>query len=244
MSVLLVSDIHANFVALEAVLRDARGYQRIWCLGDTIGYGPQPRESLLRMRETAEVIISGNHDLACVGRLNLDDFNPDARRANLWNGAQLADEQRSWLAALEPQTRVDAEYRLAHGSPSHPVWEYLFDADQALDNLAWLPERHCFVGHTHVQTAFRVDELRDHAERVAAADHKTIDLHDGGRWFVNPGSVGQPRDRDPRAAYALLDPATGALEFRRVAYDIAQTQRLMRDVGLPLALIQRLSYGV
>lgn len=244
MSVLILSDIHANLAALDAVLQHARGYDRIWCIGDTIGYGPRPVETLERMRTSAELIVCGNHDLACVGRLSLVDFNPDARRANLWNGAQLSEQQRDWLAGLAPQLSAEPRFHIAHGSPGQPVWEYLFSPDQALDNLEFFSENHCLIGHTHVQLAFRVDELRGRAERITTHHDLTLDLMDGPRYYVNPGSVGQPRDRDPRAAYALLDLANGTVRFQRVAYDIRLTQRQMLDVALPSALIQRLAYGV
>ncbi|WP_298821062.1 metallophosphoesterase family protein [Chloroflexus sp.] len=242
MRIVILSDIHSNIVALETVLTDAGSFDALWCLGDTIGYGPAPNECIELMRQHATVALTGNHDLACLGKISLNDFNPDARRANLWNGAQLTPANREWMLPLQPAQTVDQHYHLAHGSPREPIWEYLLMPSQALANLDWFSEPICFIGHSHVQFAFRCSEER--CERIMPEPDTRLALSDGARYFINPGSVGQPRDHDPRAAYAILDTDTQTLTFKRVTYDVKRTQEQMRSFGLPSALIYRLSVGM
>ncbi|PDW01725.1 metallophosphoesterase family protein [Candidatus Viridilinea mediisalina] len=250
MRILLVSDIHSNIVALEAVLLDAGSFDQLWCLGDTIGYGPSPNECVDLMRHHAKFAISGNHDMACLGQIDLRDFNPDARNANLWNGEQLTATNHDWLANLAPRIDVDERYLLAHGSPREPVWEYLLSAEAAAANFEVFSQKICFVGHSHVQLGFRQRNVYDRVERFLPdmrhqppREH-VIDLSGGCRFFINPGSVGQPRDQDKRAAYALLDSDAATLTFMRVEYEIERTQKQMVEHGLPTALIRRLEYGM
>ncbi|RRR68005.1 MAG: metallophosphoesterase [Candidatus Viridilinea halotolerans] len=250
MRILLVSDIHSNLAALEAVLLDAGSFDQLWCLGDTIGYGPCPNECVDLMRHHANVAISGNHDLACLGQIDLRDFNPDARNANLWNGEQLTPANHAWLANLAPRTDVDARYMLAHGSPREPVWEYLLSVEAAQANFELFSHTICFIGHSHVQLGFRQRNPYDRVERFLPDMHhqpprdNVVDLSGSCRFFINPGSVGQPRDQDKRAAYALLDTDAATLTFMRVEYDIERTQRQMVEHNLPTALIRRLDYGM
>lgn len=244
MRILIVSDIHSNYVALETVLSVAGSYDLLWNLGDTIGYGPCPNECVAAMQAHASVTIAGNHDLACLGKVDLSDFNPDARTANIWNGEQLTPEHRALLEALPPLQEVSDRILLAHGSPREPVWEYLLTRIQAEDNFAIFNQQVCFIGHSHVPLIFR--RYPDgRSSEPALADHDyTLELQPDMRYFINPGSVGQPRNQDPRAAYAVLDSDRGTVRFHRVEYDIAQTQRQMRDARLPNALIRRLEYGM
>jgi diadenosine tetraphosphatase ApaH/serine/threonine PP2A family protein phosphatase len=243
MHVLIVSDIHSNFVALETVLAVAGPFDQLWNLGDTIGYGPRPNECVVAMRQ-ASIMIGGNHDLACLGKVDLSDFNADARAANIWNGQQLEDDNRATLDVLPPSLEVDERFLVAHGSPREPVWEYLLSLPQAEENFQLFDNQVCFIGHSHVPLIFRrhPDGAID-GPALADAD-LLIELEPGYRYFLNPGSVGQPRDQDPRAHYAILDTDASTVLFKRVEYDIAQTQRQMREAKLPPALIRRLEYGM
>jgi predicted phosphodiesterase len=244
MRVVILSDIHSNWVALEAVLAAAGAYDELWNLGDTIGYGPCPNECMAAMRERATVMIAGNHDLACLGLVDLSDFNPEARTANIWNGEQLEAAHRAALEALPPSQRVSDRFLVSHGSPRDPVWEYLLTRTQAQENFNRFEQQVCFIGHSHVPLAFR----RAAGERADGPhlpdDGDTLSLRADTRYIINPGSVGQPRNQDPRAAFAVLDTDADTVTFRRVSYDIALTQQQMRAVSLPEPLALRLQYGM
>jgi len=244
MRIVILSDIHSNLVAAEAVLAAAGSYDALWCLGDTIGYGPRPNECVALMQQHATIAITGNHDLACLGKIDLRDFNPDARKANIWNGDQLAPDNRAWLETLAPSADYDSRFTLAHGSPLEPIWEYLLTHEQAEANFTAFTQQACFIGHSHVQLFFRQGPDAGRPERHLGENGQTIDLDAGHRFFVNPGSVGQPRDKDPRAAYAVLDTDAGTVRFHRVEYDIARTQQQMLECHLPLALVRRLEFGI
>lgn len=242
MTVLVLSDIHANIDALEAVLADAAGYDAVWFLGDVVGYGPDPEACVARLRWLApEHWLAGNHDWAAVGRMDTHEFNPDARTAAHWSGRQLSSESFDWIRSLEPRADLaDSGITLVHGSPRQPVWEYVLDRNVAAEGFAHMTSRVCFHGHTHQPTAFEeaVDGVVRHgSDAVGGVD---ISL---GRWMVNPGSVGQPRDGDPRASYALYDPGRQRFAVHRVAYDISAVQRKMASRGLPSALETRLEFG-
>jgi diadenosine tetraphosphatase ApaH/serine/threonine PP2A family protein phosphatase len=243
MRVVIISDVHSNLVALETVLAAVRSYDALWCLGDTIGYGPRPNECIDLMRKHASVAITGNHDLACLEKIDLTDFNPDARKANLWNGNQLTPENRAWLEPLPPMHRVDDRFTIVHGSPREPIWEYLLMPDQARENFPLFDTQIAFMGHSHVQLGFRLT-TDGRCDRFLPESGRIFDLNGTRRFLLNPGSVGQPRDQDPRAAYALLDTEAGTIRFNRVEYDIAKTQRQMQEAGLPPALIRRLEFGM
>lgn len=243
MRILIISDIHANMTALRAVLNDAGRYDALWCLGDTIGYGPDPNECSATMLDKAEVIISGNHDLACIGVIDLDDFNHDARVANIWNRNQLKKEYHEWLKKLPPTQKVNDQFTVAHASPREPVWEYLLSPEQAIANFSYMDTQVCLIGHSHVQLCFRLTP-DNQCERFLPDSMRVIDLSTKARFFINPGSVGQPRDYDPRAAYAILDTSLNSISFHRVEYDIAETQRRMDAVELPVNLIRRLEFGM
>jgi predicted phosphodiesterase len=242
MRVLIISDIHSNYAALEAVLA-AANYDQIWNLGDTIGYGPCPNECVEEMRR-ASVMIAGNHDLACLGTVDLSDFNPEARTANIWNGQQLKQEHYARLAVLPPLHPIDERFLLVHGSPREPIWEYLLTRHQAIDNFARFTQQVCFIGHSHVPLVFRMrpDGMCDGPSSPDAG--MILQLQPEMRYIVNPGSVGQPRNQDPRAAYAILNTEAETIRFERVEYDIAATQRLMREARLPEPLALRLQYGM
>ncbi len=243
MRTLVLSDIHANLVALEAVLADAAGlWDRVWFLGDLVGYGPNPNECVERLRSLEPLALSGNHDWAVLGKLDTDEFNDDARKLVRWTRHELTEENRAYLSSLPP-LHVEAPFTLAHASPRHPVWEYILDLQTALENFDYFETRCCLVGHSHIPSLFALDESAAELNFYLIGHGDTIDLN-LGRLILNPGSVGQPRDGDPRAAYALLDDETLSWEFHRVAYDIGETQQRMRRHKMPHRLIERLEYGM
>jgi diadenosine tetraphosphatase ApaH/serine/threonine PP2A family protein phosphatase len=242
MKILVVSDVHANQVAFEAVLAAAPAYDALWNLGDTVGYGPQPGACIdLMVEREATPSLAGNHDLAAIGRLDLGDFNPIAQTAARWTAAQLRPDQRAYLESL-PSMATAAEYTLAHGSPRSPVWEYVTSDVIATACFAFFETGVCFIGHSHLALFAALDVARPLATIKALRAGETLELG-SARYLVNPGSVGQPRDGDPRAAYAVLDTDRHVITAHRVAYDIRTTQRQMERVGLPDPLIRRLRLG-
>jgi predicted phosphodiesterase len=241
MRIAVLSDVHGNLPALEAVLEALKPYDAVWQLGDIVGYGPQPDEVVARLADEKAIGVRGNHDSAAIGELDTDAFNDDARTAVEWTADRISSETRSWLAAL-PLRTVDQPFTLVHGSPRDPTWEYVFSAGVARANLPAFETRHCLVGHTHVPLVFRERKNGGMETTVARAD-ATFKL-DGARAIVNPGSVGQPRDGDPRASAMLLDTEKHRVEWRRVEYPIERTQKLMADLDLPVRLIARLQFGL
>jgi diadenosine tetraphosphatase ApaH/serine/threonine PP2A family protein phosphatase len=241
MRVAVVSDIHANLPALEATLHaiDEDAPDEIWCLGDVVGYGPHPNECCTAVRERADLCLAGNHDLGVLGSLDLADFSPDAAASARWAAGVLASEARAFLEPLPSFARRD-EAELYHASPRDPVWDYVLTEEAAADTLALTEAPLVLVGHTHVPLAVTIE-----AGRVAgglAPAGAEVELGER-RWLLNPGSVGQPRDEDPRAAWLLIDFAAGRAAFRRVPYPIERTQADIRARGLPEALATRLAEG-
>jgi diadenosine tetraphosphatase ApaH/serine/threonine PP2A family protein phosphatase len=242
MLIVLVSDIHSNLVALEAVLEQLPLYDQLWCLGDTIGYGPRPNECLEYMRGLGTYVLTGNHDLACLGQISTDVFNDEARIANDWNGRQLQPAPRSFLQARAATLTTEQGTLLAHASPRDPVWEYVDRVEIATANFAHITSQVCWVGHTHVPVAFMLDT--DGQVVGTYMQHSTVlQLRPDARYILNPGSVGQPRDGDPRAAYALWDTGAGTVQFARIGYDIGATQKQIAAAGLPALLGERLASG-
>lgn len=244
MRTLVISDIHANLIALEAVLEHAGGsWDRLWFLGDLVGYGPNPNECVERLRKLEPAAaLSGNHDWAVLDKLDTEEFNDDARWAVNWTRGELTADNLTYLDTLPP-LRVDELFTLAHGSPRHPVWEYILDLQTAWENFEYFVTPLCLVGHSHIPALFLLNDELAEPEFYMAADGDMIDLS-RGRMIINPGSVGQPRDGDPRAAYALLDDEAHTWELHRVPYDIAETQRRMREHKMPRRLVERLEYGM
>jgi len=240
MRIAVLSDIHSNLPALDAVLSAAGDVDAVWHLGDVVGYGPDPDGVVERLRSMDARGVRGNHDAAAVGGSEIDWFNPDARRAMEWTRAALAPETREWLAAL-PERRTLEGHELVHASPREPIWEYVTSRDVARANLAVLGTPVGFHGHTHVPVAWIEDG--DRVELIRPKAGETLDL--GGRHaLINPGSVGQPRDGDPTASFLILDPEAGTATWHRVAYDIGAVQAAMQAAGLPPPLRTRLSVGL
>jgi diadenosine tetraphosphatase ApaH/serine/threonine PP2A family protein phosphatase len=239
MRLAVLSDIHANLAALDAVRGDLPQVDEVWVLGDIVGYGPQPNEVIAALQEMGARSVMGNHDGAAIGQVDVSWFNPDAARAIRWTAGVIDENARSYLATL-PEVRREGELTAVHGSPRDPTWEYVTDAGVASANLASFDTRLCLHGHTHVPIVFRAEDRT--MEAVAAEPGAPVSVN-AGRLLINPGSVGQPRDGNPAASYAILDTAAEAAEFRRVRYDVDRTQRLMRELDLPSRLVERLSYG-
>lgn len=257
----ILSDVHGNLDALEAVLADATdqgAVDELWCLGDLVGYGPQPNECVAALRERNARCVAGNHDWAAIEKMDTAEFNPEATEAALWTRSRLAPENRDYLAAL-PETLLAGsagEFTLAHGSPREPVWEYLTHVSVARLNFDYFQTPYCLVGHTHVPLIFQrptSGERSPQYKTVVPAPDLPVALGDH-RLIVNPGSVGQPRDGNPHAAYMVYDsgaPSTGGsratskptLTLRRVPYPVSAVQDKMRAAGLPPRLVTRLTYG-
>jgi diadenosine tetraphosphatase ApaH/serine/threonine PP2A family protein phosphatase len=237
----ILADIHSNLAAFEAVLNDADGrggFDKIWCLGDVVGYGPDPHECIERLRQLKPVCIAGNHDWAAIGKMDTSEFNQVAAIAAHWTSEQLTAEDKDYLLDL-PLTLHENGFTLAHGSPREPVWEYLLSTAVAQENFAYFKTAYCFVGHSHVPLIF---ELVNDKATYREFKETTLKLKDR-RMIINPGGVGQPRDGDPRASYAIYDAETKAVYHYRVEYDIPATQKKMAERGLPTPLIVRLGVG-
>jgi predicted phosphodiesterase len=243
MRVLVISDIHANLTAFEAVLKDAGTVDEIWCLGDMIGYGPDPNDVVERIRALPNLTacLLGNHDVALLGDMNFAVFNTEARKSLLWQQANISGSNLAYLRTLPQKTLVKYNVTLAHGSPRDPVWEYILNTLVARLNFEAFETSYCFVGHSHIQCYFQLDEAKDRIALEISPVNKVVQLTP--RIILNPGSVGQPRDRNPLAAYAIYDPHAETWEPRRVEYDIESVQKRIRAAGLPEKHAARLSDG-
>ncbi len=240
----IIADIHANLAAFAAVLVDIerRGEaEELWCLGDIVGYGPDPRQCIELLRQTNHVCVAGNHDWAAVGKIDVSPFNPDAATACLWTAEQLAPEHKQYLRQL-PQVIQKDDFTLVHGSPRDPIWEYLLSISTARENFAYFKSRFCLVGHSHVPLIFKYGKngacsFNQFSTSIGLALAKN-------RLIINPGAVGQPRDGDPRASYAIYDTESRLVRLYRVSYDVRTTQTSMVKYNLPMRLVERLSHGV
>jgi diadenosine tetraphosphatase ApaH/serine/threonine PP2A family protein phosphatase len=239
MRVAVLSDIHSNAHALDAVLEVVGPFDQLWVLGDIVGYGPHPDQVVDRLRSERAVAVQGNHDAAALGRIPTGTFNDLARAAVEWTAATILPATRRWLAGL-PERRVEGDFTLAHGSPRDPLWEYLLAVPAARRSLGVLETPYCLVGHTHLPLVFR--EEGGDVEALHAGDGAHLRL-DERRCIVNPGSVGQPRDGDPRAAWLELDIAAETACFHRVPYEIAMAADPIAAAGLPQRLADRLHIG-
>jgi diadenosine tetraphosphatase ApaH/serine/threonine PP2A family protein phosphatase len=241
----VISDIHANLPALDAVLAaiDTADVEEIWCLGDVVGYGAQPDDCAEVVRERCETCLVGNHDLAVLGELDIGAFSAAAAAAVTWTQENAASATIDFLRELRPSGER-AEVGLFHASPRDPVWEYVLSIEQARDCLDLQTQRVTLIGHSHVALYFAGPNSGADGEvrGVQAGDGATVDL-EGGRWLVNPGSVGQPRDGDPRAAWLELDTGEWTARYHRVEYEIELAAAPIAASGLPKHLADRLYLG-
>jgi diadenosine tetraphosphatase ApaH/serine/threonine PP2A family protein phosphatase len=253
MRVVVFSDIHANVIALQRVLEEVDRLQpdAIWCLGDTVGYGPYPQECVDIIRERADVCLAGNHDLAVLDKIDLNDFNPVAREAALWQRHHLDVGAMAWLDSLPSRTEV-AGVTLAHASPRHPVWEYVDDEYVAAENYDAFDTQLCLVGHSHRAVGWRMNRMHDRieVEGLLAAEDVALMLARADKWLLNPGSVGQPRDHDPRASFAILDTEAHTWAWRRVEYDIETMEkavaptRMAKTIAVVLTVSREASLSI
>ena len=242
MRVLVISDIHANYTALEAVLKDAGQVDETWCLGDLVGYGPDPNAVVEEMRDIKNLTcMLGNHDVAITGRMPLETFNGDARRSLAYHEKVITASNLDFLRSLPSKTKVCGEATLAHGSPRDPLWEYILNTLTARLNFESFTTPWCFVGHSHIQCMFELNSKNDRVTLEQTKVDHTISLR--SKLILNPGSVGQPRDRDPRAAYAIYDTEGRTWTPRRVKYNVAEVQERIRAAGLPEKHAARIAEG-
>jgi diadenosine tetraphosphatase ApaH/serine/threonine PP2A family protein phosphatase len=240
--VLVISDVHANITALEAVLADAGKVNEVWCLGDIAGYGPDPNECIERIRALPKLTcMMGNHDYAAIGDMALETFNSDAKKALLWQREMLTGASKEFLRTLLQKPMVCGSVTLVHGSPRDPIWEYIMNTLVARINMDYFETLWCFVGHSHFQAVFQYHAETDDVSIEVPGPADRYELKE--RAILNPGSVGQPRDRDPRAAYAIFHPKAKIWEPRRVEYDIKSVQKRILDAGLPPRHAERLAGG-
>lgn len=239
MRIAVISDVHSNLHALDAVLADAGSVDAIWHLGDIVGYGPDPDGVVDRLAVVGAIGVRGNHDAAACGGSEIDWFNADARAAMEWTRRMIAPRTVAWLSS-QPERRELEDFTLVHGSPLDPTWEYVTTTTAAAKNLAVVTTTHGLNGHTHVPIAFTLSNGHAGTDGPAAAPGIPLD---GRRLLLNPGSVGQPRDGDPRASYLLLDLDARRASWGRVAYDIDAVRERMRTRGLPFRLRERLLHG-
>jgi len=240
----IIADIHSNLAAFTAVLVDIerRGEaEEVWCLGDIVGYGPDPHQCIELLRQTNHVCVAGNHDWAAIGKIDTSEFNPDAAAACRWTAQQLTPEDIQYLKQLPLVIQKD-DFTLVHGSPRDPIWEYLLSISIARENFAYFKSRFCLVGHSHVPLVFKYSgtgacSFNQFSTSIGLALAKN-------RLIINPGAVGQPRDGNPRASYAIYDSETRLVRLYRVPYDISITQARMVKCNLPMRLIARLNHGV
>jgi len=247
MRILIISDIHANLTAFKAVLEHAKNkWDVIWFLGDLVGYGPDPDECVQELQKYNHIALSGNHDQAVLGNLDIKSFNREAKFAITWTQEAISSETESYLQNL-PSKQVEGDFTLAHASPRYPVWEYILDPLTASENFNWFQTEFCLVGHTHVPVIF--EERLNGFRKVNVRPPQYGQGHDAlflgpERLIINPGSVGQPRDSDPRAAYALLDTESMTWSYQRAPYAIREVQERMEKFGMPKRLVNRLAYGI
>ena len=239
----IIADIHANLAALREVLGDIErwgGVDEGWCLGDIVGYGPDPHDCIELLRQRNYICVAGNHDWAAIGKIDTSAFNPDAAAVCHWTAQQLSQQDTGYLEGL-PLVIEKGDFTLVHGSPREPIWEYVLSTSIALENLSFFQSQFCLVGHSHVPLIFKYEEQSCAFSQFSPE----IGLALGrSRLIINPGGVGQPRDGDPRASYAIYDSETRQVRLYRIPYDIEATQARMMRAGLPIRLIDRLSYGL
>jgi len=241
MRILIISDIHANLTALQTVLKAAGKFDATWCLGDLIGYGPDPNECVEVVRQLPNLTcILGNHDAAAINVIDTNSFNLDARTSIEWTQNRLTKESSTFLESL-PQKVEIRDVTLVHGSPRYPIWEYLLDAQTATQNFEHFDTPYCFIGHSHLPVVFSLNDAVPYTQLHIPNPDEKINLKP--RMILNPGSVGQPRDHNPQAAFAIYDDKKHEWQFFRISYDVESVQLRMRRMKLPGRHILRLSAG-
>ena len=238
----VISDVHGNLPAFEAVMADVResGAEEVWCLGDLVGYGAQPDECVALAQDVCDRVLAGNHDLVVTGDIDIADFSPPAAAAAAWTRENIGGAALDWLRSLSPEDEEPA-IALYHASPRDPIWEYVLSAWQAEECLPLMSRRVGAIGHSHVALWFS-DSGDGKVAGTQAAPGSDADLSEG-RWLLNPGGVGQPRDGDPRAAWMLVDTESWTASWRRVEYPIERAAKAIGDAGLPPVLGERLYTG-
>ena len=241
MRILVISDIHANYSALEAVLDAAGRVDAVWCMGDLVGYGPDPNQCINAIRSLPNLTcILGNHDAAALYRIDLAAFNYDARLSLKWMINTITETNKEFLESL-PETAIQNDCFMAHGSPRNPIWEYILDIYTAWSNFEEFSQKVCIIGHSHIPLAFLQNNIENSVTVRPLVAGDTLLTYN--RVILNPGSVGQPRDHDPRAAYAIYYPDAGRWESYRVEYDIKSVQERIIKAGLPEHHAIRLEEG-
>jgi len=239
----IIADIHANVTAFMAVLVDIgqKGeVEELWCLGDIIGYGPDPHQCIELLRQTQHICVAGNHDLAAIGEIDTSDFNPDAAAACEWTAKQLTAPDRVYIKSLPLVIERD-DFTLVHGSPRQPVWEYILSISTARENFTYFKSKYCLVCHSHVPAIFKSGKSGSCSFNQFSTKEEVVLGEE--RLIINPGAIGQSRDGDPRASYAIYDSDAKTISLYRVPYDIAATQARMVEKRLPMRLVARLSHG-
>lgn len=239
----IIADIHSNLEAFQRVLKVLEPVDIILCLGDIVGYGPNPSECIELLKQTPNRTVAGNHDLGCSGKIDLTDFNIDAREACEWSQQQLSDEQRNYLQNLPLLRQVNTDILLVHGSPRSPMWEYVLSKDDAITNFNDYSFHICFIGHTHIPVIFKEQSPHTY-ELVKPEPNGLIRLNKKSRYIINAGSIGQPRDGNPAASFAIFDQSKWEIEFYRLSYPFKKTQKKMKKERLSSLLIDRLSLGI
>jgi predicted phosphodiesterase len=242
----IVSDIHANLAAFETVidaLRQANATDRVWCIGDMVGYGPHPNECLDLLREYDHVCVPGNHDFGLLGKTPIEHFNSDARAVLEWTASVLRPDLHEYLNALDqPWVPDSGDFTIVHASPRDPIWEYLLNTEDARACMPLFGTPYCLVGHTHIPVVFRETSPGGPVKLAQPEPGEEVRLGPA-RLIMNPGSVGQPRDANPQAAYGIYDTEARTFTFHRIDYPITQTQSAMRALRFPKRLITRLDFG-
>jgi diadenosine tetraphosphatase ApaH/serine/threonine PP2A family protein phosphatase len=243
MRTLIVSDIHANVTALQAVLEDAAPFERVWCLGDIVGYGPDPNKCIEIIRSLPELqCVKGNHDAAILGEIDVLAFNFEARESLEWLESRLKPENKDWLSRLPEKITLD-DFTITHGSPRNPIWEYIMDLRTARENMSAFETTYCLAGHTHIPCVFKMDGDKPNSTNLYLVPPDEPFMLDR-KCIINPGSVGQPRDHNPLSSYLVYDDeAELPWVYHRVAYDIEQVQMRILSAGLPQRQASRLSEG-
>jgi len=241
MRILVLSDIHSNLTALRAVLSDAGSVDAVWCLGDLVGYGPQPNECIIEIQRLPGIVcVMGNHDAATAGLIPLESFNSDARKGVEWNQKNIHPDQIEFLKQLPKLQTID-QTTIVHGSMNDPIWEYVMDRHSAYKSIIKMTTPVGLVGHTHYPAVFYIGNGKNAIDIHLEIQSSFLKIPDNA--ILNPGSVGQPRDHDPRAAYAIYDPEARLWEQHRIAYNVNEVISLIHDFGLPKRNAERLDGG-